>query len=230
MKIFAADYDGTFMRGSPKPGEMAENIRQADLWRKAGNLFLFATGRDVKGLLDYLPKGLVYDYIVGLNGGTVATYEGEIILEEVIPRHVADEIIAMISKNNIQEHFISDETENGTGKITILMDTPDEAIYMADLFSNRLKSGANVFVNDRCVDIVAPEVSKATGIACVARRHNIACSDIYCIGDSHNDVPMLNAYNGFTMPDVDAVVDAAAIKVYNSVGEALWELNNKRHI
>jgi len=224
MKIFASDYDGTFIRSNPMPGEMEENIRQVALWRKAGNLFLFATGRDVRGLREYLPEGLGYDYIVGLNGGAVAAYDGEIILDEIIPLHVASEIKAVINEKNIHKLYIDNETKNGTGKITFVMDTTDKALEMADLFTTRFKGMVSVFANEICVDIVAHGVSKATGIDCIARRHNIAASDIFCMGDSHNDIPMLSAYNGFTLPKVDTAVNAAAIKIYNSVGEALREL------
>jgi len=223
VKLFASDYDGTFARSNRTPGEIEKNIIQVKQWREAGNLFIFATGRDVPGLLNVLPKhnGLKYDYLVCLNGGTITTHTGEIVLDKVIPQHLANEIMTIVKENNIQEYYIDHVTTNGTGKISVFMDTPDEALCIARLFAMHFEDRTSIFANERCVDLTALGVSKATGVAQVAHRHNIAHKDIYCMGDSHNDIPMLAAYNGITLPGVATAVNAAATQVCGSVGAAL---------
>ncbi|MCL2362253.1 MAG: HAD-IIB family hydrolase [Defluviitaleaceae bacterium] len=224
MKIFASDYDGTFIRSNAPQGELEENIWQVARWREAGNLFVFATGRDMPDLIDYLSEGLICDYLVCINGGLVATGAGEIIFAEIIPQHTADEIMSMIRENGIKNPWISNITKNGPGKIAFAMDTPEAAYEMADVFKRRFEDRVTIFSNEQCVDITALGVTKATGIAMIAERHNIPDDDIYCIGDSHNDVPMLRAYTGFTLPGVDDVVRAAAAEVYGSVGEVVFTL------
>lgn len=221
MKIFASDYDGTFIRRNPTPGELEGNIKQITRWREAGNLFIFATGRDMHDMLSILPKELVCDYLVCINGGIVAMCDGKIISEEIIPQHIADEIIAMINKMDIKNQWLRNVKENGLGSIAFEVETPAAALKIADSLAKKFEGKVTVVSNEQCVDIAAHGVTKATGIALIAKKYSIADGDVFCIGDSHNDLPMLSAYNGFTLPGVDGAVMAVANEVHCSVGGAL---------
>jgi len=224
MKLFASDYDGTFLKHNYTQHELNENIKQVEKWREDGNLFVFATGRDIPEMTNYMPDGLTYDYLVCINGGIILDKNGAIILEEVIPQQVASEILGILKEHHITNHYVSNTSKIGPGKITFSMDTPEAALNIANSLANQFEGKAAFFSNECCVDIISYGVSKATGVGMIAKRHSIIDDNIFCMGDSYNDLPMLNAYNGITLPGVNAAVSAAAIMVYDSVGEALKKI------
>ena len=73
MKLFASDYDGTYWKHTKKGQlDLRKNIKVTKRWQEAGHLFVFATGRPISMMkLEQKMHGIVYDYIVGLNGGII---------------------------------------------------------------------------------------------------------------------------------------------------------------
>jgi len=228
MKIFASDFDGTFIKGEIDQSvpEIKENIRQVALWRAAGNLFVFATGRSISDMIIPLSKDIdmEYDYIVCLNGGIILSNKKEVILEKTISRQAADEIMAFIRETPIPDYFATYGKKGGPGQITLIVESAKEAFDFASLFNDRFKGKASAFSNERYIDITAPGISKATGIAKIAEFRNIKSDDIFCMGDSYNDIPMLSAYHGFTLPEASDAVKAKAKAVYSTVADALKSL------
>lgn len=80
------------------------------------------------------------------------------------------------------------------------------------------------FSNLRHVDIAARGLSKATGIEYIANRHGIDANDIYCMGDSFNDLPMLKRYHGFTLPEAHQTIKENVRGVFETVGDALTQI------
>ncbi len=76
MRIAVSDYDGTFCyNGSVK----REDIDAVTVWRKAGNLFGFATGRDLSLALHELKRWEIpFDFLICMNGA--ALYDGNLRL------------------------------------------------------------------------------------------------------------------------------------------------------
>lgn len=71
MKIAVSDFDGTlfFHQNNTIP---QINIDAVKKWRKAGNIFCFCSGRDVRSLMFEVNKSdLEYDFIICNNGGTL---------------------------------------------------------------------------------------------------------------------------------------------------------------
>jgi Cof subfamily protein (haloacid dehalogenase superfamily) len=78
--------------------------------------------------------------------------------------------------------------------------------------SLELGSRAEVVITTRhLLEFNAPDATKATGVAAVARHYGIAQGDVVAFGDSHNDVPMLSwAGLGVAMPHALPEAHAAA--------------------
>jgi len=100
----------------------------------------------------------------------------------------------------------------------------EEAIAFAKLVNETFKNQVTAFANLHHVDISAPNVSKATGVAAVAKIHQIKNEDIYGMGDSHNDVPMFKEFNGLTLPEAHLEIKEQADAVYETVGSALSDI------
>ena len=98
-KLMVADYDGTFYRHNDK--EIQRNIETVKKWREAGNIFAFATGRDVINIkYEYDRFGVEYDYLVGVNGAFVADNENNILLKKTIDKKVARDIVEMLREDS----------------------------------------------------------------------------------------------------------------------------------
>lgn len=95
-KLMASDIDGTFVRGDVE--ELKKNIEAVRRWREAGNIFIFATGRDWISV-DYEKKknGIEYDQLVALNGGFICDESGKELYKKVINNDVARDIINTLS-------------------------------------------------------------------------------------------------------------------------------------
>lgn len=71
MKIAVSDFDGT-MYFHQQDAIPPINLKAVDAWRKAGNIFVFCTGRDMRSLIYEISNHkLVFDYIICNNGGTI---------------------------------------------------------------------------------------------------------------------------------------------------------------
>jgi len=109
MKLFASDYDGTFYKHNRQKGEIGANIEEVGRWQKAGNLFIFATGRSISMMqLEKRRRRIRYDYIVGLNGAIIVDEKDTVLLQKAIDSGVAREIVALIEESGIESYSITD--------------------------------------------------------------------------------------------------------------------------
>jgi Cof subfamily protein (haloacid dehalogenase superfamily) len=110
---------------------------------------------------------------------------------------------------------LDDEVTRGPLKVLWFGDTP--AVHaLSRVMAAELGSRAEVVITTaHLLEFNAPDATKATGVAAVARHYGIAQSDVLAFGDSHNDVPLLRwAGLGVAMshglPEAHAVADLVA--------------------
>lgn len=258
MKLFASDYDGTFLRKKRSANEIAHNIHQVKKWRKSGNIFAFVTGRSITGMRLSQLRGCVYDYIISLNGGIVIDKHGVIIFRRRIRQEVAKELIEIVQRKTNYYHMtdgfvghynsaftfgkgtyfknwlkvmshvsprynlkIEDALKRPVLQITLSLPSEEEAIEFVNILNKNYGEELSAYSNNGYVDISAPNVSKATGINSVAKIHNIETRDIYCMGDSYNDISMLKAFKGFCPIETNEEIKKYAKKEYANVGNAI---------
>ena len=106
MKLFASDYDGTYLRTKRSITEITHNNHQVKKWQKKGNIFAFATGRSITGMRGKIRiSGYSYDYIIALNGGIVVDKHGVIIFRRRIKTEIVKEIVEIIKDKTPFYHF-----------------------------------------------------------------------------------------------------------------------------
>ncbi|MBF0578550.1 HAD-IIB family hydrolase [Erysipelotrichaceae bacterium RD49] len=71
--------------------------------------------------------------------------------------------------------------------------TPETALELADKINQYFGSSVTAFANNFVVDVVPKGVSKATGLDFVEAFADINDENTYSMGDSHNDIPMLES-------------------------------------
>ena len=80
------------------------------------------------------------------------------------------------------------------------------------------------YANRHCVDIVPRGISKAKGLAFVLADAGVSVQDAVTIGDSYNDLPMIEAYHGFCMDSAPLDIQEKSRGVYHSVGACIADL------
>lgn len=113
------------------------------------------------------------------------------------------------------------------GKISqIVISLNDEELaativrYINEQFSGHIQA----YANRNCVDIVPLGVSKAEGLAYVAHYASVADEDVYAIGDSYNDLPMIEEFHGYSVAMAPQEVREHSEQVYLSVAACIEEL------
>jgi HAD superfamily hydrolase (TIGR01484 family) len=100
------------------------------------------------------------------------------------------------------------------GKIACLSLYPSNGATVDDIFreiTNRVKTDAfNITTSGVAVDITARGVDKGYGIREVCKRASISLTEVLCVGDSLNDIPMLKIA-GFSACPNNAVAEVKRI-------------------
>lgn len=214
MSIKAAffDIDGTLF--SHKSNQVPPSAVDAlNMLRARGILTIICTGRHT-GELDKLDlKGLIFDYVITLNGQMIRNAEGNLIAsfpfktEEIAGiRELFDskEISIMVVEeddyyvNTIREPVIS---ANKAVAIPIPKtgEMKEKPIYQLICYGsedeiNRVAACINakaVWWNERSADIIPISGGKDKGIKTLMDILGLKEDEIITFGDGHNDIPML---------------------------------------
>lgn len=259
MKLFASDYDGTYCKHTfLGHRQMKQNLKMTKRWQEAGNLFVFATGRDLSLMkIEELFHGVQYDYIIGLNGAIIMSKGKRVLFRRTMSNKVARDLVAVIQKQGILNFTITDgmngyaqtpkkltnkmfyffqmlkyianiytrsleeALNNPVAQISVKMNCHQEATRFANFINQQFGDEVMAFANLVHVDISAKGVSKATGIEYLTRIHQLDHDQVYCIGDSFNDLPMIETFNGFTMIEACDELKEKSKGTFQTVSDAI---------
>lgn len=106
-------------------------------------------------------------------------------------------------------------------QIVFSCDTPEDALELADKINHYFGNTVAAYANNFVVDVVAKDVSKASGLVFVAAYNGLEDDSVFAIGDSHNDLAMLEYFFNAGAVEVapSEVQDAARAGTYPSVAD-----------
>lgn len=96
-----------------------------------------------------------------------------------------------------------------------------EAAAAAEAVNARFGEQVHAYQNRCSVDITPPEVSKRTGIEKLLELMGWQQETVYAIGDEINDLPMLEAFRGYTVDTARPAIKSRTRGSYASVGALL---------
>ncbi len=201
MKIIASDFDGTIQ----KEGKISDRDKKAVFdWQKNGNHFGIVTGRGPEILEIVKNFGLKLDYAIAYNGALVLDSDGNILYEDWFKRGVAREYYEFAHSSEYEfvhsyEPFDEKEDEIKEYQITLLPKDKHNSREVAAMLNEKFKGKLSAYTNGQWIDTVKYGTSKATGIKHYAELKNIDQKDIYTVGDAFNDLPMIQAFNGYVV-------------------------------
>ena len=110
------------------------------------------------------------------------------------------------------------------GKISQLVVSLNDTILAEEIshyINTNFKGYAVAYVNVNCVDIVPEGVSKAEGLYFIEQHLGLEHDAIYAIGDSFNDIPMIEEFHGCAMMHARSAIVEPAEHVFISIEECI---------
>ena len=251
-KVFASDFDGTlyFYKADVKlPPENVEMIRE---YQAAGHLFGLCTGRQVGGLTPFIGGLVRPDFYITSSGANIVDGDMNPILKRGVDRDVAD---ALVRELNPKGYRLTLDVEGDIcvfapmdypGKyyvITGVDDAPRGLIHQVSVHTESLEDAARLSasINERYgdkveafqnvieIDIAPRGCSKGKGVMALREHMKDVYGDfkLYGIGDSINDLPLLEASDvSYTFPYAPEVCRQKADKVVDTIVDALEDSMN----
>lgn len=243
--LLISDYDGTFCFGESEP-PCRKNYESIDRFRRAGNIFAFASGRQWG---EFSEKPDSYDYYIGLNGALIKDNRGRTLHKSPI-REDAGRIIGKLKAEgarNIRVYteekaYFDYETKTDDDFINCFLSTrhfedirdldPSESICMlsvSDESEERLTallkrlsdSGlkCSFLRNKNFIDITAEGVGKEKAVTELSELCCIDRENIFTAGDSGNDMGMVREFNGYTPYSGESELKRASLGSFNELSE-----------
>lgn len=97
----------------------------------------------------------------------------------------------------------------------------EEAAECAEVLNKKFSDTIRAYPNACSVDITPLDVSKRQGMECLINAMKWNDCEVYVIGDEVNDLPMITAFNGYTVNTARDVIQKQARKVFSDVGAML---------
>lgn len=247
-RAFISDFDGTLrLYGEQGAYVLQEDIDAIQAFQKAGNLFGICSGRPLAGLLAVLPKEMHPDFCIVSSGAAITEGIDEVhfLTRKPIEAETAEKLLTKILA--LGKVYVQTDRDLCTfGKpgeampediqtilerledvrpfcvlgISIGMKDERSARVLCEEVNQEFAGKLKAFQNINYLDIVRADCSKGTGIE-EARQH-YALDHLYGIGDSYNDIPLLDASDtAFTFHRSPESVQAHADHVVDTVAEAL---------
>ena len=120
---------------------------------------------------------------------------------------------------NINESDIV--TLKGIHQFSLGFDEPEQSAKCAAALNEKFGKKICAYPNACSLDVTPVGVSKQQGLEHLMKAMNWNDFEIYVIGDEINDLPMITAFNGYSVNTARDVIKAQACKVFSDVGEML---------
>ena len=231
MKVAASDYDGTLFRQDRIAKSDAEAIKK---WREAEHKFGVVSGRDHGMLVPQLQHyGVGYDYLACNNGGIICTADGKVLWEaEIAPDRTylchASEGTWVIREAKQWNFPIVNIEESEVGHLpqtihqfALGFTNPEDAFAASDEVNAKFGDVVHAYPNRCAVDITPKEISKEQAVDHTLKLMGWQDAEIFAIGDEVNDLPMIEAFSGYTVETARDAIKAKARCAYESVGAML---------
>lgn len=222
-KVLVSDYDNTLYVNDE---QIIHNIKKIKEFIKNGNIFIIATGRSYIDISKMIERyNIPYNYLICNDGGTIFDSNGKLLYKKDIPINIAHDIMNYVKNNNIEEITYID-----TGfDYSKVIDESVNAIIIRDINKIRSRKILNElentypeihgYISDNWINITEKTVTKANGIKFVKKYLNLDLGNIYTIGDTINDIPMIKEYNGCCMINSTDDLKQHCSNSFNSVAE-----------
>ena len=240
-KLFASDLDGTLRRYDTEGGYRKQDLDAIRNFRNNGGIFGMCSGRSSVSLFAEIPM-VETDFAIATSGSCITDGRGNILLRKTIDHEAAKQLYDIYKNEErfyvhsggilytFRKHKSSmkmtllhswDELpDTGIEGISITAGNNRRAAEITDYINRTYGNDVHAFQNNECVDNAKAGISKGTGLAAI--RANFKADLTAGIGDSFNDIPLLEAADvAFALDFCDDRVKAHADHIVSGISEAL---------
>ncbi|WP_270526567.1 HAD-IIB family hydrolase [Longibaculum muris] len=248
MIALASDFDGTIYFGE-KQGFYQSDLDAIIAFQNAGNLFGICTGRPLVGIEPVMKGKIDLDFYILSSGAVVLDKHQNILYKKCLSREVFNEIYKTYHqdveigiqanqkmyafhqlKMPMEQIIISSPDDiKGDDIFCLSIDGKNEenAAKICQDITTRFGDVVDSYQNIEYIDIVAKGCSKGEAIKKYKAIQGIDV--IGGIGDSYNDLPMLdNVDQAFSFFRSPSIVQESADHLVYSVRDALMIFMNER--
>lgn len=230
-KLIVSDYDGTFFLNEK---EIKENVKNVNKFREKNNLFIIATGNNLKRFEEVISKyNIKYDYLILDQGACIFDNKRTLLKDCFIDYDVSKEIMNEVIQTKKEYKICNAYNDEGNieekniTKIGVDFINLEEAFVFNEKINKKYSDYINaytmIFDKINIVEIISNKTDKNEAIKFVAKKENITKENIYTVGDGYNDISMIQNFNGFCMENA---VEELHKKCKNRVA-SVSELINK---
>lgn len=230
MKMLGTDYDGTLRYATEVMEEDIDAIRQWRQAGNLFAIVTGRSSESIRKEME--KYGLECDYLICNNGAVVfqgdeRLYENNMetltAVDMIYALKEFDSVVSVVAHDGESRHKIEvrpeledpryshmspDLTEEEVLALPqycqiVASCTDDEAAReLADMINHFFAEQLCAFPNNTCVDIVAREVNKGEGLIFAAAYAGLDEEDVFAVGDSWNDLPMIEAVSNSAVMSV----------------------------
>lgn len=201
MKVLVSDFDETFFTD-----EYLENIERVNSFVDNGNMFIIATGRNIKQLKrDIDGHQIKFSYLICNDGAMTFDKDLNLLNRIDIDLTTTKIIFEELKKDpNVSAVYI----DNGFDHVNQIADNNnavlgkyiDQQIAIDNMNKLMIKyNEIHGYISFNWMNITNSQVSKGNAIKYLVDYLNLNERDIYPVGDGINDVSMVKMYNGYYM-------------------------------
>lgn len=175
--------------------------------------------------IEYAQAINIIQYIKGLNCVSYVINDGFHRYKYTVDQHQIDHKYANLDDSKVKEFEVLDR-----GKIAQIVISLNDSILaneIAQYINSNYNGYAVAYVNVNCVDIVPFNVSKGDSLKIMEEHLGLNHDDIYAIGDSYNDLPMMQMFHGCCVSYAHDEIKVQCEAIYDSVAKCIYALMNK---
>lgn len=255
MKLLASDLDGTLYFGQEENKVKPQDIKAIKKFQKAGNLFGICSGRTLAGINHAIgDQDIHLDFYILVSGACLVDGNGNYIYRELLSKDTIKKVVNAIShEKDAQILFCYDEnyyrlnandrlprrgkniknvdeaSEDAFDSLHLAFEHLETLERVKAILNQTLSDEIEVHHNVLNLDITPKGFSKGKAIKNLDKYLPIQFEDIATIGDSFNDISMLQAANtSFTFHASDDEVKACAKYIVSDISEAIQLIEKER--
>lgn len=203
MKVLVSDFDGTLLTTRK---QLIQNNQAVQEFRKKGNLFIIATGRNFTSIMKEIKQiSLEFDYLICNDGAMILNQNGTCLEISFLSSDCQKKIIELFSKFPYQMnwyfddgfHYVKKEIKTAN-RVIIKFEDLGQAKQVLETVQKEIPQ-LDGYISRNWVNIMDKNINKSIAIHKLKELASIAEDDIYTIGDNANDQKMLEEYHGYVI-------------------------------
>ena len=224
MKILASDFDLTLY--VDEVDVVSKNVDAIRHFMRCGNLFCIVTGRNYSSIKVLLEKYQIpYHYLMCQDGAKIFDYNDYCFSTVYLAREKINKVLEVIKKYPFS-YYLDDgynQTENMDDCVKVVVEITDHAL-VEEMLLELKDIDVYSYISREHVNIIDSSVNKKLALEKVLVHADCSRDDLYVIGDSINDLEMIDSFHGAVMESHSSELDSLTLKKYATLYQYIEEL------